>query len=477
MTPNGAVDNPVTITATSYNVAGRSGGDQLAKFTELVSTLSNGSITITAGPQPDSARPDTSAEAMAMTQDGGAQLAVVSARTFDTLGVTSFQALQAPYLITSNELADKVLADPIADTMLEGTKTLGLVGLGMAYDFLAYPGGYDAPVLTPDDYKGEAFQVRPSRANDLLVQALGGVSDPSNGPDLEQAVANGEIRGSWSTFDEVSLPAGEIFTANEPVFFRANVIVMNDKVFAGLSPTQQQALRDAAAQTRDWMATTHKDPAVLAASYCSDLQGSIAIATPDQLDAMKAATASVVDALEQEDVTRSVIARIRELAAETAPAVRPNACQSSDTTVPMPTLAAKGDQSAIDGVWRLEVDPQILIEEGGQTQLEAGNNAGVWTFTFNNGKASYQEPRGRQCQITYVLNGKRFLGVGYDPGCDNVFPLVMDRSGNTLAVMPWPNATTGIPLTGEEEGRVSPDPPGFTGAFFHNSLELVGEAN
>ena len=54
VTVNGAVDAPVTITATSYSVTGRSGGDQLVKFTELASTLSNGSIAITAGAEPDS---------------------------------------------------------------------------------------------------------------------------------------------------------------------------------------------------------------------------------------------------------------------------------------------------------------------------------------------------------------------------------------------------------------------------------------
>ena len=315
VTPNGAPDKPVTLTATSYTVTGRAGGDQLAKFSELATKLSNGSITITSGPQPDSGAPDTSAEAIAMARDDRADLAVVSARTFDTLGVTSFQALQAPYLITSNELADKVLADPISEKMLDGTKELGLVGLGLAYDFLAYPGGFGTPVLSPEDFQGESFQVRPSRANDLLVQALGGRSDPRNGQDLEKAVAAKEVRGSWDKFDGPTQPVGgEIMTANEPAFLRANVIVMNDKVFAGLSASQQRALRDAAAQTRDWMAARHRDPATLAAAYCADGNGDIAIATSQQMDAMKAATAQVVTALEQDEVTRQAIARIRELA-------------------------------------------------------------------------------------------------------------------------------------------------------------------
>ena len=96
--------------------------------------------------------------------------------------------------------------------------------------------------------------------------------------------------------------------------------------------------------------------------------------------------------------------------------------------MPIPTLAAKGDQTAIDGVWRLEVDPQVLLDEG-QSQMDASNNGGTWTWTFKNGVADYQEPRGRECTITYVLNGRKFLGIGYDLGCDNVLPLVVERSG------------------------------------------------
>lgn len=477
VTVNGAADAPVTITATSYSVTGRSGGDQLVKFTELASKLSNGSIAMTAGPEPDSSRPDTSAEAIAMAQDGRVQLAVVSARTFDTLGVTSFQALQAPYLVTSNELADKILADPVAATMLDGTEPLGLVGLGLAYDFLAYPGGFGQPVLTPEDYAGKAFQVRPSRANDLLVQALGGTPDPRNGPDLEQAVADNEVRGSWEKFDGPTQPVtGEIFTANEPAFLRANVIVMNAKVFGGLSAAQQQALRTAAAQTREWMATRHQDPATLAAAYCSDSGGTIVIATPDQLAAMKAATEPVVATLAEQDVTRTVIARIRELARDVTPPATPAPCEPDNHSVAIPELAADTDQSAINGVWRLDVDAGVLLAAG-LSELDAGNNAGTWTFTLTDGEATYTEPRGRVCRMTYVLGGNHFLGIGREPGCNNVLPLVVVRSGDQLQMTPWPGTSTGVPLTGDDEGRMVPDPAGFAAAFFHHPFIRLGDAN
>ena len=210
-------------------------------------------------------------------RDDRADLGIVSARTFDTLGVTSFQALQAPYVVTSRRWPTRSSPTRSPGRCSTAPRQLGLVGIGLAFDFLAYPAGYGTPLLSPEDYRGKGFQVRPSRANDLLVQALGGTSDPRNGQDLEKAVADKEVSGGWGYFVGPTQPVGGmIFTANEPAFARANVIVVNEKVFAGLSAAQQQALRDAAAQTRDWMTTTHVDPVVAAASYCSSGFGSIA---------------------------------------------------------------------------------------------------------------------------------------------------------------------------------------------------------
>lgn len=476
VTTNGAADKPVSLTGISYSVVGRSGGDQLVKFTELASALSNGTITISPGPQVDSGRPDTSAEAIAAVRENRADLAIVSARTFDTLGVTTFQALQAPYVVTSHELADKVLADPIAEKMLDGTKQLGLVGIGLAFDFLAYPASYGAPLLGPDDYRGKSFQVRPSKANEQLVAALGATSDLSNGQDLEKAVAAEKVAGGWGYFDGPAQPVGGMtFTANEPAFARANVIVVNEKVFAGLSATQQQSLRDAAAQTRDWMATRHTNPVVAAASYCSIGAGAIVLATDAQLQATKAASLGVVAALEKEPVTAQVLTRIRELAAGLPVPPAPSPCSpSASGTSTIPVLKPKGDQGALDGVWRLVVDAQDLVDAGA-SQLDASNNEGTWTWTFDNGTYTYVEPRGRRCSASYTITGTRFLAIGYEPGCDLVFPLVYTRSGDTLRMKPDPEAPTGLPV-GKDSDQYTPDPPGFSAAFLTNPLVRVGDA-
>jgi TRAP-type C4-dicarboxylate transport system substrate-binding protein len=476
VTRDGAADQPVTLTAVSYQVQGRPGGDQLDRLIEVVSSTSEGSITIAPGPEPDSAAADTSADTIALVREGRVDLAIVSARTFDTLGVTSFQALQAPYLVRSNAHADAVLADPLTDRMLAGVKPLGLVGLGLAFDFLAYPGGFGAPVLDVSDYEGQAFQVRPSRANDLLVQALGATSDYSNGQEMEQAVAGGDLRGSWGYFDDaVGTVRGEIFTVNAPAFLRANVIVANAKVFTGLSATQQQALRDAAAETRDWMAARHTDQAEDAAEYCASGLGGIAHATWQEQDAVETAAGPVLRAMEKDSFNRAAIARIRELRSTVPVVMAPETCSAVETATPLPTLPAAGDQGVIDGVWRLEVEPQPL-RAAGWTENDIANNVGTWTWTFDNGAYQYVEAHGRVCSGTYAINGHDLLIVTFEPiGCDLVLPLVFSRSGDRLTLQPDPEQRSGIPLDGDQEGLMTPDPEGANEPFFRNQLVRVGD--
>ena len=49
----------------------------------------------------------------------------VGSRVFDTVGVTSFQALVAPLLIDSYDLQGKVFEQGIPERMLEGVSELG----------------------------------------------------------------------------------------------------------------------------------------------------------------------------------------------------------------------------------------------------------------------------------------------------------------------------------------------------------------
>ena len=103
---------------------------------------------------------------------GKADLGWAAARVFDTMGVTSFQALQAPMLIDSYSLEQAVIASSIPDQMLQGLDKVGVHGLGVLADGLRKPAAVKHPLLEPADWRGITFGTRSRRAR-LSRQALG----------------------------------------------------------------------------------------------------------------------------------------------------------------------------------------------------------------------------------------------------------------------------------------------------------------
>ena len=78
---------------------------------------------------------------VSLVRDGKVDLGWIGARAWDTLGVRSFQALQAPFLIDSYPLLDAVLASPMAGRMLAGLHQAGFTGLGLYPDQLRHLNG------------------------------------------------------------------------------------------------------------------------------------------------------------------------------------------------------------------------------------------------------------------------------------------------------------------------------------------------
>ena len=106
-------------------------------------------------------------------RDGEADLASVGARAWDRMGVTSLQALVAPFLIDSLESQRRVLESPITGRMLTGLEPLGLVGLAVLPGPLRRPLGLTRPLVGPRDYAGATIGVRYGRVAQDTLKALG----------------------------------------------------------------------------------------------------------------------------------------------------------------------------------------------------------------------------------------------------------------------------------------------------------------
>ncbi len=99
-----------------------------------------------------------------IVKDGQYELGLAGAGSWDTVGATSFQALQAPFLITNDALAEAVAASEIGTRMLDGLSSVGITGLGIWPEELRHPISMipDKPILSPEDLKGLAVRTPPS---------------------------------------------------------------------------------------------------------------------------------------------------------------------------------------------------------------------------------------------------------------------------------------------------------------------------
>src|SRR5262249_57171651 len=103
---------------------------------------------------------------VSLVRDGKVDLGWIGARAWDTLGVRSFQALQAPFLIDSYPLLDAVLASPMAGGMLAGLHQAGFTGLGLYPDQLRHLNGFREPLASLRDLRGARIRTPSSRASD-----------------------------------------------------------------------------------------------------------------------------------------------------------------------------------------------------------------------------------------------------------------------------------------------------------------------
>jgi TRAP-type C4-dicarboxylate transport system substrate-binding protein len=86
-----------------------------------------------------------------MVSDGDLDMGMIPARAWDTEGVTTLQALQAPFLITSDESLDEIVQSDLQKRLLAGLDAADVVGLALVPEGLRHPAGFDGPLLSVKD--------------------------------------------------------------------------------------------------------------------------------------------------------------------------------------------------------------------------------------------------------------------------------------------------------------------------------------
>jgi TRAP-type C4-dicarboxylate transport system substrate-binding protein len=343
--------HPIVLTIANHETQGR----DLAEYIAAVDRLSGGSIHIEhregwRGPQVDYDR-----ATVADVRAGSVDLAKIAVRSLDTVGVTDFQALTAPFLVDSIGLERAVLASPLADEMLAGLARAGVVGVAVLPGEPRRPFGQRRRFLAPSEYRGAVFGIGPSILSLETLEALGAKPRSYSPGDLPFAFDGAEL--DLATIEGQGYDTSVTSLAGNVVLWpRAFVIVANRKVFARLTAEQREILhtagREALAPAARRLRIEESDEAGI---LCRRRRLTLMQATQPELAALRAAVRPVYATLERSAVTRARIRQIESMK-RGLPPEPPLGCG-------LP-LTRQRSTTALDGTWEMTADSRYGIDAG-----------------------------------------------------------------------------------------------------------------
>lgn len=183
---------------------------------------------------------------------GQADFAFMPARDWAAAGLPAFQAIQAPFLVTTTAAAVDLTTSPIAAQVLDDLRSSGLVGLslipGQARRLLS-----TQPLLDAHDLEHLRVKINDNPQTAALMTALGAV--PVQGLKALEAKTELQSGGVGAVESSPTYIANNSYNAQAPfltsygLFPKMEIIVATGTAWDRLSEEDQKAIRSAAADT------------------------------------------------------------------------------------------------------------------------------------------------------------------------------------------------------------------------------------
>jgi TRAP-type C4-dicarboxylate transport system substrate-binding protein len=334
-------------------------------------------------PAPTTGELETSA--LEAVRSGSVDLALLPTHVFESEGVRTFRALQAPFVLRSADAAAGATTGPVATRVQSGLGAIALTSLGLVPEVLVRPFGYLKSLATPADFDGVRVRADPSRLTQETLRRLG-----ARAVDLASGSGDTAIYGGFDDDAESSprarsrFPRDAYTAANVVLFPLIDAVVASPRALGRLRAAQRTALERAAADARrETIAAWGEDAE--AAAFCR-AGGTVESAPPSALRALRARTAPLRAGLLRDPATRAPMRAILQLGGGDEAGVRPCAPSRSGT----PAVVGEGPRlrSAVRnalvppaGSYR-RVLRLGLLRAAGASEADARRNEGVNTLTF-----------------------------------------------------------------------------------------------
>jgi len=219
-----------------------------------IAKVSHGALKVTIDSKTyNSQNPTSEARLTADVRSGRVGFAYQPARDWAAVGVPGFQALMAPFAITTVAASQRVAASPVATTVLGQLSGYGAIGVGL---IASEPRQILSvrPLFAQPQFAGAKIRIVDNPQTAAMISALG--ARPVQG--LASNEVNAPLHsGSVTAVESSPFPIAENAYQNEApyltsyaLFPKFGTLVASKKAWAALSPADQAAMKQAVADTR-----------------------------------------------------------------------------------------------------------------------------------------------------------------------------------------------------------------------------------
>ena len=438
-TRTGATSDPVVLRPATGG--GPSVGNDVMDL--LAAATATGNVRVAEAPDADQVTPGSD-RTLELLANGTADVGVVRSGRLVTAGAGSLMALEAPLVVSNNEQAAAIAADPIAETAMADLSKIDLVGLALVPGGLRHPFGYGTtPLVRASEFSGATINTREDDAGvAAIMAALGATEVHSIGAERTAKAEGGAIRGievSLQQFAAVDRPA--VITTNVTLYVKFDVIVVRKALWSTMSAAQQAALKAAAAEVRMSAPAARGSEASAFGEWCQGTGAGSTQANDADLASFHDALDPVVTSLESDPVAKQIIDRMRALGVGTNEEPTDLTCtEHQPSEQSWMDLQPIGDQTVLDGTWRFTPTEADLLAAGA-TPADARNNAQVWEVTLIDGTGTATVGAGgHTCTWTFTFAGANVLfDLGPEEACGGLIAGTYHLDGDVV-VFQWAQA-------------------------------------
>lgn len=222
----------------------------LVNFAERVEELSEGELLLKIYPN---GQLGSEREVLEQLQLGAVSFSKVSSLSLESFSPL-FGILNTPFLFRDEEHYYKVLDSSIGEELLLAAQDKRILGLTY-YNSGTRSFYAKKPILKPEDLQGMKLRVMGSQTAIRMAQLLGGSPAPMPYGEIYTALQQGVIDGAENNVTALTLSRhGEVakhYSLDEHIM-APDVLLMSTQVWDRLKPQQQELLKQAAEESRDF---------------------------------------------------------------------------------------------------------------------------------------------------------------------------------------------------------------------------------